>query len=271
MKNSFLNIYKNKKIIITGHTGFKGAWLTFCLHLMGAKILGISKDIITKPSLYKTLKLEKKIKTKFIDIKDYKKIEKIFSKFRPNFVFHLAAQSLVKKSLEKPRDTFVTNSVGTLNILSALKNLKNNCKSVIITSDKSYLNVEQKKGYKETDRLGGVDPYSASKASAEIIINSFHKSFLKHNKNISLVVARAGNVIGGGDWSEDRLIPDCVKAWSKKKPVSIRNLKSTRPWQHVLEAIGAYLYLGYLLYNKRRNMMVKPLILVQPIKKLFYR
>ena len=124
MKNSFLNIYKNKKIIITGHTGFKGAWLTFCLHLMGAKILGISKDIITKPSLYKTLKLDEKIKTKFIDIKDYKKIEKIFSKFRPNFVFHLAAQSLVKKSLEKPRETFVTNSVGTLNILSALKNLK---------------------------------------------------------------------------------------------------------------------------------------------------
>ena len=253
MKNSFLNIYKNKKIIITGHTGFKGAWLTFCLHLMGAKILGISKDIITKPSLYKTLKLDEKIKTKFIDIKDYKKIEKIFSKFRPNFVFHLAAQSLVKKSLEKPRETFVTNSVGTLNILSALKNLKNNCKSVIITSDKSYLNVEQKKGYKETDRLGGVDPYSASKASAEMIINSYHKSFLKDNKNISLVVARAGNVIGGGDWSEDRLIPDCVKAWSKKKPVSIRNLKSTRPWQHVLEAIGAYLYLGYLLYKNRGN------------------
>ena len=234
MVNSFLNIYKNKRIIITGHTGFKGAWLTFCLHLMGAEILGISKNIVTKPSLFKILKLDRKIKSKFIDIKDYKKINKVFSQFKPNFVFHLAAQSLVKKSLEDPRETFLSNSFGTMNILIALQKLKNKCKAIIITSDKSYLNVEKKKGYKETDRLGGIDPYSASKASAEIIINSFHKSFLKKNKNISIAVARAGNVVGGGDWSKDRLIPDCIKAWSKKKTVSIRNLKSTRPWQHVL-------------------------------------
>lgn len=253
MKNSFLNIYKNKKIIITGHTGFKGAWLTFCLYLMGAKILGISKNIISKPSLFKTLKLDRKIKSKFINIKDFKKINKIFSQFKPNFVFHLAAQSLVKKSFEDPKETFLSNSFGTMNILSALQNLKNKCNAIIITSDKSYLNVEQKKGYKETDRLGGIDPYSASKASAEIIINSFHKSFLIKNNNISIAVARAGNVVGGGDWSKDRLIPDCVKAWSKKKTVNIRNLKSTRPWQHVLEAIGAYLFLGYLLYKNKKN------------------
>ena len=247
MKNSFLNIYKNKKIIITGHTGFKGAWLTYTLYLMGANILGISKNILTKPSLFNALNLQKKVRSKFMDIQNFKKINRIFSKEKPDFIFHLAGQSLVKKSFEDPRETFLTNSLGTLNIIQALKNLDKKCSSIIITSDKSYLNVEQKKGYKETDRLGGIDPYSASKASAELIINSYHKSFLQKNKKISLVVARAGNVIGGGDWSENRLIPDCIKAWSKNKTVNIRNPKSTRPWQHVLEAVGAYLYLGYLL------------------------
>lgn len=252
MKNSFLNIYKNKKIIITGHTGFKGAWLTYTLYLLGARILGISKNILTKPSLFKTLNLEKKIKSKFVDIQNFKKLNQIFSKYKPDFVFHLAGQSLVRKSLEDPRETFLTNSFGTLNIVQALKNLNKKCSSIIITSDKSYLNVEQKKGYKESDRLGGIDPYSASKASAELIINCYHRSFLQKNKKISLAVARAGNVIGGGDWSENRLIPDCIKAWSKNKTVNIRNPKSTRPWQHVLEAIGAYLYLGYLLnLNKK--------------------
>ena len=247
MKNSFLNIYKNKKIIITGHTGFNGAWLTYTLYLMGANILGISKNILTKPSLFNALNLQKKVRSKFMDIQNFKKINRIFSIEKPDFIFHLAGQSLVKKSFEDPRETFLTNSLGTLNIIQALKNLDKKCSSIIITSDKSYLNVEQKKGYKETDRLGGIDPYSASKASAELIINSYHKSFLQKNKKISLVVARAGNVIGGGDWSENRLIPDCIKAWSKNKTVNIRNPKSTRPWQHVLEAVGAYLYLGYLL------------------------
>jgi len=251
MKNLTLNIYRNKKIIVTGHTGFKGAWLTFSLYLMGAKVLGISKSILTKPSLFKTLDLEKKIKSKFIDIKNYKKINKIFQSYKPDFVFHLAGQSLVKKSYQSPLDTFLTNSMGTLNIVNILKNLKNKCHSIIITSDKCYLNVEQKKGYKETDRLGGQDPYSASKASAEIIINSYHKTFLRNKSNILLAVARAGNVIGGGDWSDNRLIPDCIKAWSLKKKVNIRNPKSTRPWQHILEAVGAYLYLGLILTKRK--------------------
>ena len=247
MKNFLRNIYKDKKIIVTGHTGFKGAWLTLSLYLMGAKILGISKNIVTKPSLFKTLNLEKKIKNRFVDIQNFSQIKKIFYMYQPDFVLHLGVQSLVKKSYQDPRETFLTNSIGTLNIVEALKNFKKKCNCVLITSDKSYLNIEQKKGYKETDRLGGIDPYSASKASADLIINSYFKSFLQKNKNLSLVVARAGNVIGGGDWSEDRLIPDCIKAWSKNKSVNIRNLKSTRPWQHVFEAIGAYLYLGYLL------------------------
>ena len=248
---SIFNIYKNKKVIVTGHTGFKGAWLTFCLLLMGAKVLGISKNIITSPSLFKTLGLQKKIKNKFLDIKNFNKVKKTFQNFKPDFVFHLAAQSLVKKSFEDPIDTFMTNSFGTMNILHILNNLKKRCCAVIITSDKCYLNIEQKKGYKESDRLGGYDPYSASKASAEIIIKCYQKSYLQNNSNIYFAVARAGNVIGGGDWSANRLIPDCVKAWSKNNSVKIRNPKSTRPWQHVLEAVFAYLFMGVLLTKKK--------------------
>ena len=248
---SIFNIYKNKKVIVTGHTGFKGAWLTFCLLLMGAKVLGISRNIITSPSLFKTLGLQKKIKNKFLDIKNFNKVKKTFQNFKPDFVFHLAAQSLVKKSFEDPIDTFMTNSFGTMNILHILNNLKKKCCAVIITSDKCYLNIEQKKGYKESDRLGGYDPYSASKASAEIIIKCYQKSYLQNNSNIYFAVARAGNVIGGGDWSANRLIPDCVKAWSKNNSVKIRNPKSTRPWQHVLEAVFAYLFTGVLLTKKK--------------------
>ncbi len=248
---SIFNIYKNKKVIVTGHTGFKGAWLTFCLLLMGAKVLGISRNIITSPSLFKTLGLQKKVKNKFLDIKNFNKVKKTFQNFKPDFVFHLAAQSLVKKSFEDPIDTFMTNSFGTMNILHILNNLKKKCCAVIITSDKCYLNIEQKKGYKESDRLGGYDPYSASKASAEIIIKCYQKSYLQNNSNIYFAVARAGNVIGGGDWSANRLIPDCVKAWSKNNSVKIRNPKSTRPWQHVLEAVFAYLFMGVLLTKKK--------------------
>jgi len=254
MKDKIFNIYKGKKVLVTGHTGFKGAWLTFWLYLMGAKILGVSKNVITKPSLYRTLKIKDKIRNKFLDIQDFKKLNKTFLQFKPDFVFHLAAQALVKKSFEDPRETFLTNSIVTLNILHAIKNLKNKCNAVIITSDKCYLNLEQNKGYKETDQIGGIDPYSASKASAEIIIKCYQKSFLQKNTKISFVVARAGNVVGGGDWSDNRLIPDCIKAWTKNRSVNIRNPRSTRPWQHVLEAIGAYLYIGIvLLKNKKLN------------------
>ena len=241
------NLYKNKKIIITGHTGFKGAWLCLWMQILGAKVLGISKDIPSKPSLFKIIN-NREIKNKFFNISNFTKLNKIFLNYKPDFVFHLAAQSLVKKSIE----TFNSNIMGTANILECLKNLKNKCTAIIITSDKCYLNVEKNNGYKETDVLGGKDPYSASKAAAEQIIFAYTKTYLSSKKNLNYCSVRAGNVIGGGDWSSNRLVPDCIRAWSKNKKIKIRNMNSTRPWQHVLDAIGAYIYLGYIL-NKNNK------------------
>ena len=245
-----LKIFKNKKILITGHTGFKGSWLSLWFKSLGADVMGVSIDIPTKPSHFKLINLEKKIKNKFVDITDLKKLKKIFVTFKPDYVFHLAAQSLVKKSYQNPLFTYYTNAIGTLNVMESLISLRNNCIAVIITSDKSYKNLEIERGYKETDVLGGADPYSASKASAELIIQSYFKSYLNDKKNIRIAVARAGNVIGGGDWSEDRLIPDCVRSWSKNEKVIIRNPDSTRPWQHVLDALYGYIILSI---NLRKN------------------
>ena len=235
---------KNKKIIITGHTGFKGSWLTLWCILSGAKVIGISDYLTSSPSHFKKLQLHKKMKNIKLDIKNLPKLKKIFVKNRPDYVFHLAAQSLVKKSFEKPVETFMSNTLGTMNILESLSLLKTRCHAVIITSDKSYKNLEIERGYTENDLLGGDDPYSASKGAAELIINSYYKSVLRFKKNLSLSVARAGNVIGGGDWSDDRVVPDCVKSWSKNKSVQIRNPNSTRPWQHVLEVVRGYIQCG---------------------------
>ncbi len=245
--------FKNRKVIVTGHTGFKGSWLTLWLTKLGANVLGISKNIPTKPSHFESIKLKKKIRHKIININNYDEISKIFKSYQPSFVFHLAAQSLVSKSYDNPIETFNTNSVGTLNILESLKQVKKKCVVVIITSDKVYKNIETTKGYKENDILGGKDPYSGSKAAAENIINSYiHSYFNKAKSKIYLSIARAGNVIGGGDWSQDRIVPDCVKSWSENKHAIIRNPSSTRPWQHVLEAVGGYLILAAKLnINKR--------------------
>ncbi len=243
--------FHKKKILITGHTGFKGSWLTFWLEKMGAKICGISKDIPTKPSLYKVLNLEKRIQDKRMDIRDLSKLKSVIKKFKPDFIFHLAAQSLVKKSYSDPVNTFTSNAIGTCNILESIRFLKNKCIVVIITSDKSYKNLEISRGYKETDVLGGFDPYSASKGCAEFIIQSYIKSFLHNKKNLKIGITRAGNVIGGGDWSENRVIPDCFKSWSRNKSVIIRSPNSTRPWQHVLEVISGYLNLAINLKTKK--------------------
>ena len=175
--------FKNKKVIVTGHSGFKGSWLSFWLTILGAKVLGISKSIVSNPSNFEALKLKNKMQNKFLDIKDLNKLKKVILNNQPDFIFHLAAQSLVKKSYKIPHETFCTNSLGTLNILEAVKSLKKKCVIILITSDKSYKNLELKRGYKENDILGGFDPYSASKASAELIIQSYFNSFLKKKRS----------------------------------------------------------------------------------------
>tara|TARA_B100000965_G_scaffold400878_2_gene423600 strand:- start:519 stop:1613 length:1095 start_codon:yes stop_codon:yes gene_type:complete len=245
--------YKNKRVLITGHTGFKGSWLTLWLSSLGANVIGISNNIPTKPSNFQINKIKNKIKHFKIDIRDKKKLSKIIFRSKPDFIFHLAAQSLVKKSYKNPKYTFETNSIGTLNLLEILRLYKPKkiCSVVLITSDKSYKNLELKRGYKENDILGGYDPYSASKGCAELIIQSYLNSYLLKNKKLKISVARAGNVIGGGDWSEDRLIPDCIRSINSKKKLLIRFPNSTRPWQHVFEALYGYLSLALLQKNKK--------------------
>ena len=248
----FKNSFKNKRVIITGHTGFKGSWLTLWLTILGAKVLGISNSTITKPSNFEAQKLKKKIKNKKLDIRNLKQLRSSIKNFKPDYIFHLAAQSLVKKSYEKPIYTFETNSIGTLNLLESLRIFKKRCTVIIITSDKSYKNLEIKRGYKENDLLGGLDPYSASKGSAEFIIQSYLNSYFDKKSKVSIGIARAGNVIGGGDWSESRLVPDCIRSWSKNTSVILRNPHSTRPWQHVLEALGGYLIFALKLKKNRK-------------------
>lgn len=246
-------VFKNKKVLITGHTGFKGSWLTAWLFLLGAKVIGISNGIPSRPSHYNLLKIKNKIIDKKLDIRNLKKLKIFIKKQQPDYIFHLAAQAIVKKSYDNPLNTWSTNTFGTINILECLKLIKKKCVVIIVTSDKSYKNLEIKRGYNENDKLGGDDPYSASKAAADIAIQSYIKSFYLKKKNILIATARAGNVIGGGDWSADRLIPDCIRSWSKKNKVLIRNPYSTRPWQHVLEAIYGYIILAYNL-NKNSNL-----------------
>ena len=254
MKSVLIKNFNNKKVLITGHTGFKGSWLTMWLNILGARVVGISNNFPSSLNHYKLLNLNKKILSKNLDIRNLKVLKRFIRKYQPDFVFHLAAQSIVKTAYEDPIKTWSTNAIGTVNILESLRQLKKKCVAVIITSDKCYENLEIKRGYHENDRLGGKDPYSASKASADIAIRSYISSFFSYKKNkVLIATARAGNVIGGGDWSSNRLIPDCVRSWSKKKKVLIRSPNSTRPWQHVLEAIYGYITLAINL-NKNPSL-----------------
>ncbi len=249
---NFYNFFKNKKVLITGHNGFKGSWLTIWLSLLGAKIVGVSLPDNDINNHFNLVKKKLKVKNYYFDIKNKKKLQKIILTEKPDFVFHLAAQALVYKSIIDINFNWETNVIGVLNILEALNKLNKKCAAVIITSDKCYKNLEQKKGYKETDVLGGVDPYSASKASAEILFHSYFKTFIEHKNNqLRVCTARAGNVIGGGDWSKNRLIPDCMKMWLRNKMPVIRHPNSTRPWQHVLEALSGYLDLSLKLYQDK--------------------
>ena len=248
----FLNLYKNKKVLITGHTGFKGSWLTTWLVKLGANVVGVSNEIPTYPSMFEELKLKDQIKHYEADIRDLVKIREIITNENPEFLFHLAAQAIVSKSYDNPMDTISSNVMGTTNLLETLRISNRQCIAIIITSDKVYDNVEQPWGYKENDPMGGKDIYSGSKGAAELIFKSYYNSFFKlAESNVRLAVARAGNVIGGGDWAKDRIVVDCMKAWSEKNSVEIRSPEATRPWQHVLEPLSGYLNLGQKIYNDK--------------------
>ena len=239
------NTFKNKTVLITGDTGFKGSWLAIWLNLLGAKVVGLSIDIPSNPSNYQVSNIKSFIKKNRIDIQDKLQVRKVVQETQPDFVFHLAAQSLVRPAYQNPLETFGVNAMGSANVLDALRVLEKNVVAIMITSDKAYDNVEWPWGYRETDTLGGKDPYSASKGMAELVIKSYFESFFKKNdSNVRLAITRAGNVIGGGDWANDRIVVDCIKAWSNNKAVDIRNPNATRPWQHVLEPISGYLLIA---------------------------
>lgn len=240
--NNF-TIFEKSNILITGHTGFKGSWLTCLLLELGANITGVSIDVPTEPSNFLVMGLQKKINHINLDITNTPKLKKIIEDTQPNYIFHLAAQPLVQKSIKEPLETWSSNTIGTISLLESIKDLKKKCVVVFITSDKVYKNQEWAWGYRETDLLGGDDPYSASKASAELAIKSYLNSILYHD-GLKIGVGRAGNVIGGGDWGFDRIVPDCVKSWAKNRKVLLRNPNSTRPWQHVLEPLFGYLTLA---------------------------
>lgn len=240
-------IYKNKKVFVTGHTGFKGSWLTLWLNLLGAEVLGYSLPPNTDPALYNVLNLQERCQSVFGDIRDREYLNRIITGFNPDIVFHLAAQPLVRQSYFNPIETYETNVIGTLNLLEAAKKCSNMKAFVNITTDKCYENKEINCGYKETDSLGGDDMYSSSKGCVEVMSASYRKSFLQEGKPYAMATARAGNVIGGGDWTQDRIIPDCIKAINQNKSIAIRNPQSIRPWQHVLEPLFGYLTLGQKL------------------------
>jgi len=253
MATDIFEIYKNKKVLITGHTGFKGSWLTQWLLLLNAKVYGYALEPPTNPSLYQQLEIDSKIDSNINDIRDFDSFKKFIQKVKPDIIFHLAAQSLVRESYENPIDTWETNVNGTANLLEAVRQLELETNIIVITSDKCYDNKEWIYGYRENDALGGYDPYSASKGAAEIIVSSWRNSFfnpLKYDEHkVKLASSRAGNVIGGGDWSKDRIIPDCMRALQENKTIQIRNPYATRPWQHVLESLGGYLLLGTKLLS----------------------
>ena len=254
MKKEY-SFWKNKKVLITGHTGFKGSWLSFWLNSLGSNVFGYSTLPDYEPHGYNCLGIKKKIKKEKIgDIRNFAKIENFIKSVKPDIVFHLAAQPLVRKSYSNPIETLETNIIGTANLLEACRKIKTIKSIVLITTDKCYENIEKKNySYKETDKMGGYDIYSASKGSAELIISSFRRSYSEDFKNCIISSARAGNVIGGGDWSNDRLIPDIIKSIKSKKPIKIRYPDAVRPWQHVLEPLGGYMKLAYLSYTSKKN------------------
>ena len=254
MIDLFEGFYKGKKVLVTGHTGFKGSWLSIWLHKLGAEVVGVGLDPYSAKDNYVLSGIGSKIKADIrADIRDLHRMKEIFAECQPEIVFHLAAQPLVRLSYEKPVETYATNVMGTINILEAIRATDSVKVGVMITTDKCYDNKEQLRGYKEDDPFGGYDPYSSSKGACEVAIQSWRRSFFnpgqfeKHGKSIASV--RAGNVIGGGDWSLDRIIPDCIRALEAGKPIDIRSPKSVRPWEHVLEPLSGYMLLAQKMWE----------------------
>jgi len=235
--------WSGKRVLVTGHTGFKGSWLTIWLKKLGCHVTGIGLAPITSPSLYELGRVSSLCDSHFIDILNIARLNKVIKESEPQIVFHLAAQALVRKSYHDPLETISTNTMGTANVLNAIRDVPSVKTVVLITTDKVYKNNETGQAYKEEDALGGYDPYSASKAASELIIDCFRNSYLK-GAGIHIASARAGNVIGGGDWSQDRIIPDAIRAWGANESLKIRNPQSIRPWQHVLEPLYGYIILA---------------------------
>ena len=252
-KRMFSNVYEGKRVLVTGHTGFKGAWLSLWLEKLGAEVHGYSIDIPTTPALSEITQKLDRAEFNSRDVLEFETFRDYFTEVKPHFVFHLAAQAIVRTCYDNPRDAFLTNSLGTINLLEILRNWDHDCTAVFITSDKCYENVEWEFGYRETDQLGGQDPYSASKAAAEIAFSCYFRSYLNNKHNIRVASARAGNVIGGGDWAKDRIVPDTIRAWANNQSVELRSPNATRPWQLVLEPLSGYLRLGAELSKDAPN------------------
>lgn len=248
--------YKDKRVFVTGHTGFKGSWLTEWLLLLGARVTGYSLPPPTEPALFSQLGLRSRIDHIEGDVRDSTRLAQAVRHVQPHFVFHLAAQSLVRTSYKEARETYDINVMGTVNLLDALRPLRRPCAAVIVTSDKCYENHAAARAYREEDPLGGHDPYSSSKAAAEIAVSAFRRSFFgEENNTVAVASARAGNVIGGGDWAADRIVPDCIRALQMGRSIPVRNPTAIRPWQHVLDPLSGYLELGAALMHgmtKRR-------------------
>ena len=256
------NFWKGRRVLLTGHTGFKGSWLSLWLCELGAVVTGVSLEPEGNPSLFKQLGISERTKNYYADIRDLTAIEKVVRSSAPEIVIHLAAQPLVRRSYRDPLGTWSTNVLGSLNVLESLRSLRHPCAVVMITTDKVYANREWVYGYRENDQLGGHDPYSSSKAAAEIAVASWRASFVglasHQTPHLSIATARAGNVIGGGDWAEDRIVPDTVKALADGRKIPVRQPLATRPWQHVLEPLGGYLLLAQRLTQKSVQNGINP-------------
>lgn len=253
-KNSpFKDLYRNKRVLVTGHTGFKGSWITLWLLQLGAKVAGFSAYLPSEPCNSEILGLKQLVEHYEGDICNFHELKQVFNDFQPQIVFHLAAQPIVRRAYSKPKLTFDTNLGGTVNVLECIRQSECVQVAVIITSDKCYKNVEWIWGYRENDQLGGDDPYSASKGCAEIAINSYCQCYFNREKRANIASARAGNVIGGGDWAEGRIVPDCIRAWSEGRELTVRSPNAIRPWQHVMEPISGYLWLGTMLWERESS------------------